>query len=260
MPLDHRQSIKEIVRHSLFRLGLNGVIDVARRSRGRDTEHMEKASLDQVFSNIYAKGVWVEHEDQASLSGVGSVASATDDLRVQLSSFLSSVNCRRLVDIGCGDFSWMKNVHGDFHYLGIDIVQSVIDANNTMYADEKRRFVCLDATKQLIEPWGDVAICREVLFHLSFKNAFQLLRNIRAAGFKYILLTSDSSIWFNSDIRDGDFRRINLLKSPFWLSSPESQLADDRVFRGRVIGVWSASALEGASLGVLRSKPQRSAG
>jgi hypothetical protein len=88
-----------------------------------------------------------------------------------------------------------------------------------------------------------VAICREVLFHLSFKNALELLRNIRSAGFKYILLTSDSSIWFNSDIRDGDFRRINLLKSPFELPAPECELVDDQVSRGRVIGVWSGDAL-----------------
>lgn len=245
MPLDHRQSLKEVLRHSLFRLGLSGVIDKARRFRGRDTAHMDKANLAQVFSDIYANGVWIEQEGQASLSGVGSVASATDALRVELSSFLNSVNCRRLVDIGCGDFGWMKNVDGEFDYLGIDIVQSVIDANNAMYANENRRFMCLDATRQQIEPWGDVAICREVLFHLSFKNAFQLLRNIQAAGFKYILLTSDSSIWFNSDIRDGDFRRINLLKPPFNLSAPQLELADDQVFSGRSVGVWSTSALKG---------------
>jgi hypothetical protein len=243
MPLDHRQSFKEIIRHTLFRLGLNGVIDAARRSRGRDSWHTEKPSLDQVFSDIYANGVWIEHEGQASLSGAGSVASATNDLRVQLSSFLSSVNCRRLVDIGCGEFGWMRNVDGEFHYLGIDIVQSVIDANNAAHANERRRFVCMDATRQPIEPWGDVVICREVLFHLSFKNALLVLRNIRAAGFKYIILTTDSSVWFNSDIRDGDFRRINLLKSPFKLPAPQFELVDDRVSRGRLIGVWSGDAL-----------------
>lgn len=251
MPLDHRQSFKEIIRHTLFRLGLNGAIDAVRRSRGRDSEHLGKASLAHVFSDIYANGVWIEHEDQASLSGAGSVASATDSLRVQLSSFLRSVNCRRLVDIGCGDFGWLQNVEGKFHYLGIDIVQSVVDTNNALYANEERRFICLDATKQPIEPWGDVAICREVLFHLSFKNALQLLRNIQAAGFKYILLTTDSSIWFNSDIRDGDFRRINLLKSPFKLPAPQLELVDDRVFGGRLVGVWSASALKDAESGVL---------
>jgi hypothetical protein len=243
MPLDHRQSFKEIVRHGLFRLGFSGVIDAARRARGRDPEHMANDGLAQVFSDIYANGVWIEHEGQASLSGLGSIAATTKDLRVQLSSFLSSVNCRGLVDIGCGDFSWMRDVDGEFQYRGIDIVQPVIDANNAAYANEKRRFICLDATKQPIEPWGDVAICREVLFHLSFKNALELLRNIRSAGFKYILLTSDSSIWFNSDIRDGDFRRINLLKSPFELPAPQCELVDDQVSRGRVIGVWSGDAL-----------------
>jgi SAM-dependent methyltransferase len=243
MPLDHQQSFKEIIRHVIFRLGLNEVLDTVRRGRGRDTGHMGKADLTQVFSDIYANGIWIEHENQTSLSGAGSVASTTDNLSVQLSAFLRNVNCRRLVDVGCGDFNWMSNIDGEFDYLGIDIVQSVIDANDVAYANERRRFICMDATSQPIEPWGDVLVCREVLFHLSFKNALQLLRNIKAAEFKYVLLTSDSSIWFNSDIRNGDFRRINLLKSPFKLPTPQLELVDDKVSDGRLLAVWSSSEL-----------------
>src|SRR3954462_12452989 len=93
MPLDHVQSFKEIIRHTLFRLRLNGVIDAVRRARGRDSGHTEKENLSQVFSDIYLNGVWIEHKGQDSLSGAGSVAAATEDLRTQLSSFLSSVNC-----------------------------------------------------------------------------------------------------------------------------------------------------------------------
>ena len=85
--------------------------------------------------------------------------------------FLREVGCRKLVDIGCGDFNWMRNVEGDFDYLGIDVVPQVIDANNVKYANDRRRFVRMDATRSAISP-GEVALCREVLFHLSFRMAY----------------------------------------------------------------------------------------
>ncbi|MGY3693176.1 SAM-dependent methyltransferase [Bradyrhizobium sp. USDA 3240] len=247
MPLDHLQSCKEIVRHVLFRLGANEIINVARRVRGRDTSHMHKAQLNEVFSDIYANGTWIENAEQVSLSGLGSSPIATDSLTRQLSQFLRDVGCTRLVDIGCGDFNWMSRVAGDFDYLGIDIVPSLIASHNEVHENSRRRFACLDATKQPLERWGDVAICREVLFHLSFKNALALLNNIKSAGFNYVLLTSDSSVWFNSDIRDGDFRRINLMRSPFGLPAPKFQLKDDGVSGGRVLAVWDADALNSIS-------------
>jgi hypothetical protein len=239
---NYKQSVKEVIRHVLFRCHLTDTLDMLWRWRGRNTEHMRQQDMTDIFSQIYANGVWVEHKSQDSLSGVGSTQLATGELVVQLSTFLRDVGCRQLVDIGCGDFNWMRNVEGDFDYLGIDVVPQVIDANNAKYKNEKRRFVCMDAIRMTINP-GDCAICRDVLFHLSFRDALQLLRNIKAAGFKYVLLTTDKSIWFNSDIRNGDFRRINLSRSPFRLPKPQRELTDDKVLKGRVLAVWSGAIL-----------------
>jgi len=196
------------------------------------------------FSHIYTNGVWGENENQGSLSGPGSTQMATGELVVRLSSFLREVDCRQLVDIGCGAFNWMRKVEGDYEYLGIDVVPRVIDENNANYANAKRRFVCVDAIRTAIGP-GDVALCRDVLFHLSLRDGLQLLRNIKAAGFKYVLLTNDKSVWFNSDIRNGDFRRINLLKPPFNFPTPKCELADDKVSKGRVVAVWPGAILPG---------------
>ena len=234
---DHKQSVKEIVRHLLFSCGLSDTLNTLRQLRGQNTTHLRSQDMTDTFSQIYANGIWVAHENQESLSGAGSTQMATAELLIRLSSFLREVGCRKLVDIGCGDFNWMRNVEGDFDYLGIDVVPQVIDANNAKYANDRRRFVCMDATQSAISP-GDVALCREVLFHLSFRDGLQLLRNIKAAGFKYVLLTNDKSVWFNSDIHNGDFRRINLLKSPFSFPTPERELTDDRVSENRVLAVW----------------------
>jgi SAM-dependent methyltransferase len=242
MTYDHAQSVKEVLRHVMFRCGLSDTLDVVRRWRGRYTKHTSAQDMTGIFSQIYANGAWVMRENQDSLSGVGSTQAATRELSTQLSNFLREVSCRRLVDIGCGDFNWMHTVQGDFDYVGIDVVPQVIEQNVARYASARRRFLCSDATRGRIEA-GDVAICREVLFHLSFKDGLSLLRNVRAAGFKHALFTTDNSVWFNSDIRSGDFRRINLLQAPYALPAPSRELADDKVSRGRVMGAWQVSAL-----------------
>lgn len=239
---DHKQSMKEVVRHVMFRSGMIEALDVFRNLRGRNTRHMRQGDMAQIFSQIYADKVWVGQQNQDSLSGLGSTARATEQLVDGLSSFLEQVGCRRLVDVGCGDFNWMRRVRGDFEYIGIDTVAELVEANNRNFADGRRKFVCLDATRSPI-PSGDVAICREVLFHLSFEAGLHLLRNIKAAGFKYALLTTDRSVWFNSDIRNGDFRLLNLSRAPYTLPEPERVLLDDKVASHRMLGVWNGATL-----------------
>jgi hypothetical protein len=245
----HKRSIKEVIRHVLFTCGLADTIDLLRRWHGRYAGHMRMHDMTSIFSQIYANkvwvaqdNVWVAQDNQESLSGAGSTEMATGELIIRLSAFLKTVGCRQLVDIGCGDFNWMRHVEGDFDYLGIDVVPQLIDANSSAYANDRRRFICMDATRSVICP-GDVAVCREVLFHLSFRDGLQLLRNIKTAGFKYVLLTNDKSVWFNSDIRNGDFRLINLFKAPYRFPEPLRELTDDKVHGGRVIAVWPGTAL-----------------
>jgi SAM-dependent methyltransferase len=242
MTYDHAQSVKEVLRHVLFRCGLSGTLDVVRNWRGHYTKHTREQDMTGIFSQIYANGAWVMCENQDSLSGVGSTQSATSELSRQLTVFLREVGCRSLVDIGCGDFNWMRAVDGDFQYVGIDVVPQVIQRNTALYSNERRRFLCADATAESIER-GDVAICREVLFHLSFKDGLKLLWNIREAGFQYVLFTTDKSVWFNSDIRSGDFRRVNLGKAPYRLPAPLRELTDDKVSKGRALGVWRGPSL-----------------
>lgn len=176
---NHKQSVKEVVRHVLYRCGLTGLLNTLRRLRGQNTSHIRKQDIAQTFTQIYANKVWMGHADNhEALSGAGSTQAATDTLLVELAAFLKEVECRELLDIGCGDYNWMRHLQGDFNYLGIDIVPAVIDANNAAHADAHHHFLCVDATKNPV-PGGDVAICREVLFHLSFADGAKLLQNIK---------------------------------------------------------------------------------
>ncbi|ACA20984.1 Methyltransferase type 11 [Methylobacterium sp. 4-46] len=179
----------------------------------------------------------MEKGGQDSLSGLGSSSDTTILLKSELSSVLSEIGCSRLIDVGCGDFNWMKEVRGDWHYIGIDVAKAVIERNNELYRNENRTFEFVNAVVGPI-PKGDVVLCREVLFHLSFDMAISLIKNVASSGAKFLLATSDSSVWFNSDIRTGDYRRLNLMKSPFRFPKPIREIDESKVCEGRVLGLW----------------------
>jgi hypothetical protein len=240
----HARSLRAVGRHILFRTGLDGVRIRMNRLRGLQMGHLTTPGhgLAEVFSTIYRTGAWVEAADQDSLSGLGSTSAATRQLRGALAQTLRELDCRVLVDVGCGDFNWMREVEASWDYVGVDVVETVVARNAQLYGNARRRFVALDATREAL-PQGDVVLCREVLFHLSLASGLRVLRNIKASGARYLVATSDMDLWFNADIRDGDHRRLNLRMAPFRLPPPSRALADDSVSAGRVLGVWPCDQL-----------------
>jgi hypothetical protein len=150
-----------------------------------------------------------------------------------------------LLDIGCGDFTWMQHVDLGADYIGIDVVPSVISANENAFGSMTRTFHCIDAVDDPL-PTADAVLCREVLFHLSFGDIERLVGNVRISGARYLIATSDTCTAFNANIRTGDYRLLNLRRRPFRFPRPQVWLPDDSRVGGRGLGVWS---LEDISLG-----------
>ena len=240
MPWDHKQSAKEVVRHIGLKLGAGSLLRRRRRDRGLVTAHLDPATAVDRFREAYESRAWVSSKGQLSLSGLGSEASATRTVVDALPALLVRLGCERLLDVGCGDWNWMREVRLPCDYVGIDIVPEVIEANRR-YERVGVEFEVGDAIEGPL-PEADVVLCREVLFHLSFRDGMAALANIRAAG-RWLLATSDAGIWFNSDIATGDFRRINLERAPYRLPRPRAVISDDGVCRGRVLGLWATADL-----------------
>lgn len=238
MAWDHKQSVKEVIRHYGHTLGFTPILNAHRRQRGFVTDHLNGKRSDR-FAAIYRLGAWIHSSGQVSLSGVGSEAEATAKLGVALPQMLERLSCRRLLDVGCGDWNWMKNTPLPCEYVGVDIVADVIEANRRRYAKPGVSFAVADAVVDPL-PTADVALCREVLFHLSFDDAVACLANIRRSA-PWLIATSDTLIWFNSDVATGDFRRINLQRSPYRLPPPREIIADNTVSPGRILGLWATS-------------------
>jgi len=237
---DHVQSLKELARHTLHRTGLSGVIHRRQSRRGFRSHELISADVAATFEAAYRRGGWVHADDQESRSGIGSSAAVTAGLVERLGEAMARLGCRSLVDVGCGDWNWLGRSDFSFDYTGIDIVPEVIEANRR-HERPGVRFAVADAIQGPI-PEADFALCREVLFHLSFAHARKVIANIKRAA-RYLAATTDLDLWCNSDIRTGDFRRINLLRRPYRFPPPVCLIADEGLVPTRRLAVWETGAL-----------------
>ncbi len=205
--------------------------------------------LDRVFEQIHHHNLWGDDE---SRSGVGSTLYYTEQLRRELPELLHELSARTLLDIPCGDFHWMKEVALDgIEYIGADIVADLVDELSARYADNGRRFMTLDITRDDL-PEVDVVLCRHCLVHLSNKDAARALDNIKRSGSRYLLATTFPSVRYNKRIASGLWRPVNLELAPFHLPPPIRLLADYREFYGGFftgrqrdisLGLWDLSRL-----------------
>lgn len=223
------RTVKESVRHLLHSLGWR-----------RKDPHLRFENNRDRFSAIYATGVWQNGMTDQPLSGRGSSLEATAPLRNNLQITLDGLGARTLLDIGCGDLTWINELQLRQDYIGIDIVPEVIEQNRAKAPTSE--FHCLDATVDNL-PAADTVLCREVLFHLSFSDGRKLIENISSKPRKWLICTTDSETLVNADIESGDFRVLNLRKAPYRFGEPAAIIADNGLVEGRVLGVWDISGL-----------------
>ena len=187
-----------------------------REQRKRFNEMLKFENIQSRFTHIYKYKLW---GDDGSVSGPGSVLENTQAIRKELPHILEKLEIKTVLDAACGDFTWMQQVVRDSNikYIGGDIVDDLIQDLNKKYADKNTSFIHLDITKSKL-PGADIIICRDVLFHLSFKNIIKFFENLKECNFKYIAITNNIGNFENKDIDSGKFRRLNFFIEPFLFS------------------------------------------
>lgn len=194
---------------------------------------IERGTLDAkgIFTFIHRRRIWSECATPGeSISGYGSSLAYTAALRQQLADLLRTLDIGTLFDAPCGDFNWMRFVEfpQGMQYVGADIVDALIDANIRRYADEGRRFLVFDITRDAF-PRADVWFCRDCLFHLSYQDIHRALSGFVRSDVPFLLTTThvNEGGFINRDIRTGDWRRIDLCAEPFCLpSAVEHEIID----------------------------------
>lgn len=188
--------------------------------------------LQQIFTDIYKTNGW---HDPESVSGCGRTTSWTASLQRLLPDILNHYEIRTLLDAGCGDWNWMSRINfGNTKVTACDIVPDLVGLNQTKYTSLAEFFEA-DITFDPL-PDVDLILCRTVLFHLNFDNILLALANIQSHC-KYMLLTTHPHVLENTDIQNGDFRRINLCLAPIHLPEPEFLFQDGPTDDG-FIGLW----------------------
>jgi len=115
-------------------------------------------------------------------------------------------------------------------YIGVDIIPELIARNQSLYGNERTRFVLLDLTRDEL-PRVDVILCRDCFIHFSY------------------LLTNTYREWRqNENIRTGEFRHLNLRLPSFNFPPPVRQLdekspEEQAQFFGKMLGLWKLADL-----------------
>lgn len=196
-----------------------------------------------VFESHFTKNFW---GSGGSRSGIGSEAIRAAPYRSRLEGLLERRRISSMFDAPCGDLAWMgKLLEGvsDLEYIGADISPNLIrEMRRTHPTLDLRQFdVCID-----VFPKVDVWHCRDCLFHLSFDEMWDALRNFALSEIPWALITTHRSRWLrNEDIETGGFRFLDLEKAPFSLPAANEYLADyaPGVDFPRYVGLWSRAQI-----------------
>lgn len=201
--------------------------------------------MNQQSSNPFTK-IYESHEWQGeSLSGPGSDGERTVEFRRYLAKLLVERKIRKVVDFGCGDWSYSKLVDwSGIDYLGVDVVPSVIERNQKRFGQENINFTCMEPSQQEL-PDADLFLSKEVLQHLPSATVLEVLGAAKA--FKYALLVNDTAhqvrgdwrkFWrwddvceTNVDIPVGSYRLLSLRDPPFSLKAKQV-LIYENVYEG----------------------------
>ena len=166
----------------------------------------------KVFSKIYKEGLWNEG------SGDGSKIENVREYVDVLQKYIDKPEIKTVIDLGCGDWQFSKFLDlSSVLYLGVDVVDSVIDSNIDLYSASNIDFISRDIITYEL-PQVDLIICKDVLQHLSNRDVISVLIKIIKSS-KFALITNDFNpeSTSNIDIENGDYRYLDLTLSPFFL-------------------------------------------
>lgn len=213
-------------------------------------------STEAIFTEIYKKGYWGKLDGKKYFSGTGTHDENALAYIDMLINFIQKNNVKSVFEIGCGDFSIIKQVlfQADVDYTGADIVADLVAHLQENHSDEHTNFIHFDAISAENYPSADLCIIRQVLQHLSNSQIQQILEKTKK--FKYVMITEHLPAHpkeFNGDKTIGGYIRLQniktsgvfLNKAPFDLDCKtiSSYAKDDEDVNGEIIPALMVTSL-----------------
>lgn len=161
----------------------------------------------RVFEDIYTKKLWGDG------SGSGSRVENCFPLIGWLQYFIREHGVADIIDFGCGDWQWMRYVNlSGVSYLGIDVVQSLIDENRLVHGASNIKFQIAGNLGDL--PNTDCVLFKDVLQHLPNSTVHRILREVTRKA-RFIVSINGTKLNVNNDIITGGYRSLDLKLPPF---------------------------------------------
>ena len=132
---------------------------------------------ERIFTGIVEGNGW---RGITSPSGRGADPDQTRILIAELSALIRRRKISSLLDVKCGEFSWMRSVNlSGIDYVGLDIVRAVVDSNRAHQSDHVTfRHANLLADRL---PAVDLVLCRDSFVHFCYRDIWLALRTSAAA-------------------------------------------------------------------------------
>lgn len=176
---DIKQTIKKFLPSFVLQWKKNRQVNKSRAINKR-------LSAKQVFTRIYLNNEWGGEGDQF-YSGSGSEANVSAPYCIAVKEFIQERGIQSVVDLGCGDFRVGQNIQvSGVSYIGIDIVESLIERNQKLFGNSFITFICLDIIDDPL-PDGELCLIRQVFQHLSNDQIKKILNKLDK--YKYVLIS-----------------------------------------------------------------------
>jgi ubiquinone/menaquinone biosynthesis C-methylase UbiE len=184
----------------------------------------QSQKLEEVFTAIYNQDLWNMGQTD-SKSGLGSSDDFTKHIRMTLLEVINRYHMKNMIDTSCGDLYWMKTIlpFVNCDYLGLDIVQSLIETNREVtkkisndHAIEFKHAAFLEYINTLPDQSVDLILCRHTCEHLPTDYVIQFIKEAKRVS-KYLLLTTHKHANANRDVEitETPYRPINLNLTPY---------------------------------------------
>ena len=182
-------------------------------------------SNEQLMTDFYTRNAWGSSETR---SGPTSTINRTEQLRGQLPHFFSKFQIKSMLDCGCGDWNWMAEVDlSEIEYIGVDIVDPLIDYLQTRYAKENIRFQKLDVMEDPPEK-ADLWFARDLLCLYPYSSYALFFTRFLESDSPFLAISSIDSEEPNDFGILGIWRRLNIKEAPFALKHPVHIMTDGK--------------------------------
>lgn len=177
-----------------------------------------------------------------SLSGPGSTVEVTKILRPRLADVLQRLGVRSLVDAPCGDMNWMRHLNYPFEkFVGVDVAPTLIQKLRGQNFPPGYHFQVGNIVTDIL-PAADAIFCRDCLVHLPYDAILKVRDLWKAAGFRFMLVTTFPEKTANEDIPFGSWRPLNMELAPFNWRNPVAMILEgyaEAPYQDKTIGVWA---------------------